>query len=142
MLRRAIALALLLVLLAAPSAAFAQKATPTPTATPTAPPSGDFGPLPQAAPAEAPTVEPQKSNDSLTQDLGGNRTLFIITGALLVAFVAIGVFISRDARSALPEGHRPGDRLREEGPHKHKREAKAKARQRGKAQKAARRKNR
>jgi hypothetical protein len=140
MLRRATALALLLVLLAAPSAAFAQKATPT--ATPSAPPSGDFGPLPQAAPAEAPTAAPPKSNDSLSQDLGGNKTLFIITGALLVAFIGIGVFISRDARRALPEGHRPGDRLREEGPHKHKREAKARARERGKAQKAARRRNR
>ena len=38
--------------------------------------------------------------------------------------------------------HRPGRRLREEGPHKHKLEAKAKARARGKAQKAARRRNR
>jgi hypothetical protein len=139
MIRRSLVLALVLALLA-PSVALAQKTTPTPT--PTAPPTGDFGPLPQAAPAATATPEPQKSNDSLTQDLGGNTTLFIIMGALLVLFVAIGMYISRDARRALPEAHRPGHRLREEGPHKHKREAKARARQRGKAQKAARRKNR
>jgi hypothetical protein len=132
MVRRTLALVLLLGLLAAPPAALAQTTQQQP--------GGAFGPIPQAAPTETPT--PQKSNDSLTSDLGGNRTLFIITGALLVVFVAIGVFISRDARSALPESHRPGSGLREEGPHKHKREAKAKARQRGKAQKAARRKNR
>jgi hypothetical protein len=138
MVRRVVSLTLLLALLAMPSAALAQ--TPTPTATP--PPSGDFGPLPQAAPTAAPTVEQQKSNDSLSQDLGGNTTLFIIVGVLLIAFIGIGVFISRDARRSLPEGHRPGSRLREEGPHKHKREAKQKARQRGKAQKAARRRNR
>jgi hypothetical protein len=137
MVRRTLALVFCLALLA-PSAALAQNATPTPSA----PPSGDFGPLPQAAPTEAATPEPAKSNDSLSQDLGGNTTLFIIMGALLALFVAIGMYISRDARRALPEGHRPGHRLREEGPHKHKREAKARARQRGKAQKAARRKNR
>jgi hypothetical protein len=85
---------------------------------------------------------PQKSNDSLSSNLGGNTTLFVIAGALLLLFIAIGVFISRDARPALPEGHRPGSRLREEGPHKHKRQAKAKARQRGKAQREARRRNR
>jgi hypothetical protein len=132
MVRRTLAVALLLALLAAPSAAFAQ--------TTQQPPGGAFGPLPQAAPTETPT--PQKSNDSLSSDLGGNETLFIIGGALLIAFIAIGVFISRDARRSLPEGHRPGSGLREEGPHKHKREAKAKARQRGRAQKAARRRNR
>jgi hypothetical protein len=132
MVRRTLAVAVLLAPLAAPSAALAQ--------TTQQPPGGDFGPLPQAAPTETPT--PQKSKDSLSSDLGGNETLFIIGGALLIAFIAIGVFISRDARRSLPEGHRPGSGLREEGPHKHKREAKAKARQRGRAQKAARRRNR
>jgi len=57
--------------------------------------------------------------------------------------VGIGVFISRDARRALPERHRPdGRRLRDQGPHKHKQQAKARARARGKAQKDARRRNR
>jgi hypothetical protein len=138
MVRRTLALVFLLALLGAPSAAVAQT---TPQQQQQAP-GGAFSPLPQAAPAETPTLEPQKSGDSLTGDLGGTRTLLIIVAALLVAFIAMGIFISRDARSALPEHHRPGARLREEGPHKHKREAKARARQRSKAQKAARRRNR
>jgi hypothetical protein len=126
MFRRTIVIALLLALLA-PAAAFAQ--------------GGAFGPLPPAATPE-PTAAPDDSSNSLTSDLGGRETLFIIGGALLVAFVAIGVFISKDARRALPERHRPGSRLRDEGPHKHKQQAKARARARGKAQKEARRRNR
>jgi hypothetical protein len=125
MIRRTLVLAVVLALLV-PSAAFAQ--------------GGAFGPLPQAAPTPTPT--PEKSNDSITSDLGGRTTLFVIMGGLLVAFIGIGMFISRDARRALPKDHRPGHRLRDEGPHKHKREAKARARQRTKAQKVARRKNR
>jgi hypothetical protein len=67
----------------------------------------------------------------------------VIAGVLLVGFVVIGMFISRDAKRSLPRAHRPDTRrLREEGPHKHKREAKSRARARGKAQKAARRRNR
>jgi hypothetical protein len=127
MFRRALAIALLVALLT-PAAALAQ--------------GGAFGPLPPAQPEATPTPEPG-SNDSLTSDLGGRETLYVIGGALLVAFVAIGVFISRDARRALPKGHRPDSRrLREEGPHKHKREAKARARARTKAQREARRRNR
>ena len=127
MFRRTIVIALLLALLA-PAAASAQ--------------GGAFGPLPPSTPAETPTPEPSDSN-SLTSDLGGRETLWIIGGALLVAFVGIGVFISRDARRALPERHRPDShRKRDEGPHKHKQQAKARARARGKAQKDARRRNR
>ena len=127
MFRRTIVIALLVALLA-PAAASAQ--------------GGAFGPLPPAAPAETPTPEPEDSN-SLTSDLGGRQTLLVIGGLLLLAFVAIGVFISRDARRALPERHRPdGHRKRDEGPHKHKQQAKARARARGKAQKDARRRNR
>jgi hypothetical protein len=127
MFRRTLALALLLALLA-PAAAAAQ---------------GAFGPLPPSTPAATPTPAPSDDSNSLTSDLGGRETLYIIGGALLVAFVAIGVFISKDARRALPERHRPdGRRLREEGPHKHKQQAKARARARGKAQKASRRRNR
>jgi hypothetical protein len=139
MVRRPLVIAVLLALLALPGAALAQ----TPTPTPTAPPSGAFGPLPDAAPTAAPTVEQDEPSDSLTSDLGGATTLYLIGAALLVAFIAIGVFISRDARRALPKDHRPDSRrLREEGPHKHKRQAKERARQRAKAQRAARRKNR
>ena len=125
MLRRTIVIALLLALLA-PAAAFGQ---------------GAFGPLPQSEPTPAPT--PQQSNDSLTSDLGGRETLYVIGAGLLVAFVGIGVFISRDARRSLPKQHRPdARRLRDEGPHKHKRQAKARARARTKAQREARRRNR
>jgi hypothetical protein len=127
MFRRALLVFLVCALLA-PAAALAQ---------------GDaFGPLPQAAPTPAPTPAQDNSNNSLTSDLGGRTTLFVIMGGLLVAFIGIGVFISRDARRALPKDHRPDHRLRDEGPHKHKRQAKARARQRTKAQKVARRKNR
>jgi hypothetical protein len=139
MVRRPLVIAVLLALLALPGTALAQ----TPTATPTAPPEGAFGPLPDAAPTPAPTVEAPESDDSLTSDLGGATTLYVIGALLLIAFVGIGVFISRDARRALPKDHRPDShRLREEGPHKHKREAKERARRRTKAQRAARRKNR
>jgi hypothetical protein len=127
MFRRTIVIALLVALLA-PAAASAQ--------------GGAFGPLPPATPAETPTPEPE-DNDSLTSDLGGRQTMFIIGGALVVLFIVIGVYISRDARRALPARHRPdAHRLRDEGPHKHKQQAKARARARGKAQKAARRRNR
>jgi len=127
MIRRTLVIALLLALLA-PAAAVAQG-------------GGPFSPLPPAQPTPAPTPEP--SNNSLTSDLGGRNTLYVIGGALLVAFIAIGMFISRDARRGLPAGQRPdGRRLREEGPHQHKRQAKAKARQRTRAQRAARRRNR
>jgi hypothetical protein len=126
MFRRTLVIALLSALLV-PAAAAAQ--------------GGAFGPLPPAQPQETPTPEPE--NDSLTSDLGGRQTLLIIGGLLLVAFVGIGVFISRDARRALPKDHRPDShRLREEGPHKHKRQAKARARARTKAQRDARRRNR
>ncbi len=126
MLRRTLVIVLFLALLV-PTAASAQ--------------GGAFGPLPQAAPTSAPT--PSKSNDSISSDLGGRTTLYIIFGGLLIAFVAIGVFISRDARSALPKNQR-GDahRLREQGPHKHKMQAKSRARAKTKAQREARRRNR
>jgi len=129
MVRRALVVALLVALLV-PSAASAQS-------------GGAFGPLPQAAPAPTATPTADKSNNSLTSDLGGRTTLYVIAGGLLIAFVAIGVFISRDARRALPKGHRPDSRrLREQGPHKHQRQAKARARARTKAQREARRRNR
>jgi hypothetical protein len=127
MLRRTLAIALVVALLA-PAAALAQSG------------GGAFGPLPPSEPAATPT--PDQSSDSLTSDLGGRRTMFIIGGALLLAFIGIGMYIARDARRALPADHRPGSGLREEGPHKHKRQAKARARARGKAQRDARRRNR
>jgi hypothetical protein len=129
MIRRAFALTFVLALLV-PAAAAAQGQQP----------QSPFGPLPAPQQAPEPTPEPQ---DDPTTDNVGRNTLYVIAGALLIAFIAVGVFISRDARRTLPnKGRGDSRRLRDEGPHKHQREAKAKARARGKAQKAARRRNR
>jgi hypothetical protein len=143
MLRITVVIGVLLAL-AAPSAALAQQndnqgQTPSPTTQP-APP---FQPLQPPVPTPAPTPEPEDDGGFLDSEIGGTSTLYFIAAVLLVAFIAIGMFISRDAKRSLPKAHRPdARRLREEGPHKHKREAKARARARGKAQKAARRRNR
>jgi hypothetical protein len=54
-------------------------------------------------------------------------------------FIGVGVFISRDARRALPSDSRSQrGRLREQGPHKHERKAKAKARAKNRQARAAR----
>ncbi len=98
-----------------------------------------FGPLPQAPPEETPTPTPANAHQD---DSTGSKTLFIIGGALVVAFLGMGWFIARDARRGLGESARLDPGLRSEGPHKHKRQAKARARARGRAQKAARRRNR
>ena len=126
MIRRTLVIVLLLALLA-PATAVAQG-------------GGPFSPLPPAQPT--PTATPEETGNS-SGSLGGRETLYLIAAGLLVAFIAIGVFISRDARRSLPAGHRPDTgRLREQGPHQRKRQAKAKSRQRARAQKAARRRNR
>jgi hypothetical protein len=137
MLRRIATLVLVLLALA-PSAALAQNQGG----------GQDPFPLNPQQPQPQPTAAPPPEEDDdgflgLNNEIGGSATLYIIAGALLVAFVAIGMFISRDARRSLPAHHRPdAHRLRDEGPHKHKRQAKAKARARGKAQRDARRRNR
>jgi hypothetical protein len=140
MFRRTAVIAVLLALMA-PSAAIAQQNNDNQPdqGTPTQP----FQPLPPAQPTPAPTAEPEDDGGFLDSEISGSATLYIIAGALLIAFIFIGMFISRDAKRSLPKGHRPDSRrLREEGPHKHKRDTKAKARARGKAQKDARRRNR
>jgi hypothetical protein len=140
MFRRTAAIAAALALLV-PSTALAQQDNDNQQnqGTPTQP----FQPLAPPQPTPAPTAEPEDDGGFLDSEIGGTSTLYFIAAALLVAFIAIGMFISRDARRSLPKSHRPDShRLREEGPHKHKREAKSKARARGKAQKAARRRNR
>jgi hypothetical protein len=131
MIRHVIVIAILAALLA-PAAASAQTQPQ---------PQTPFGPLPPAQPTPAPTpAQPEEPSD----DDVGRTTLYVIAGALLISFVAVGVFISRDARRATARSGRATDRrrLREEGPHRHQRQAKAKARARGKAQKVARRRNR
>jgi hypothetical protein len=97
-----------------------------------------FGPLPSAE-TPAPTVAP--TDNSNTQDDGGvgRSTLLLIGGGLVLLFAVIASVIMRDARAHVPE-EQLRHRLREEGPHKHKRQAKAKARAKGRAQKAARKK--
>jgi hypothetical protein len=140
MLRHTAVIAVLLALLA-PPVALAQQNNDNQQnqGTPTQP----FQPIPPPQPTPVPTAEPEDDGGFLDSEIGGTSTLYFIAAALLVAFIAIGMFISRDAKRSLPKAHRPDShRLREEGPHKHKREAKSKARARGKAQKAARRRNR
>ena len=68
--------------------------------------------------------------------------LFLIGGALILGFGAMGWFIMRDARRSLPEAERAGPRLRDEGPHKHQKHAKEKARAKTRAQKQARKAHR
>lgn len=133
MVLRALALALVVALLSPASALGQQNQQPN---------QDPFPPLPQPQPTAVPPPEEDNGFLGLDQEISGNATLYI-AGALLIAFLGIGWFISRDARRALPADHRPGaPRQRDEGPHKHKRQAKAKARARGRAQRTARRRNR
>jgi hypothetical protein len=110
-------------------------------AMPAAAQQNPFGPLPQAAPTETPVATPV-SNTSDDNNTGRN-TLFLIGGALIVGFLAMGWFIMRDARQAIPEEDLAAmSRLREQGPHAHKQHAKRKARAKGRAQRHARKSNR
>ena len=100
------------------------------------------GSLPPAQPTPAATPEPADDN---SQDDVGRTTLYLIGGALLVFFVGIGLWISRDARSNLTDdarAHLRGASPRDAGPHKHERQAKAKARAKGRAQRQARKAHR
>ena len=102
--------------------------------------SNPFGPLPQAAPTETPTPTVTSTTDDSST---GRTTLFIIGGALVIGFAIMGWFITRDARGAIPEEELAAlSRLREQGPHAHRRQAKAKARAKTRQQKAARKHNR
>jgi hypothetical protein len=100
--------------------------------------SDPFGPLPPAD-TPAPTVTPSDNSSTQQDDGTGQTMLLLIGGGLLLLFVVIATVIVRDARSHVPE-EQLRHRLREEGPHKHKRQAKAKARAKGRAQRAARKK--
>jgi hypothetical protein len=110
-------------------------------ATPAAAQQNPFGPLPQAAPTQTPT--PTAVSDPDSESSTGRNTLFAIGGLLVIGFGIMGWFIMRDARSSLPEDEVAAlGRLREQGPHAHKRQAKAKARAKTRQQKAARKHNR
>jgi hypothetical protein len=122
-----------LVLLATAAPAIAQD---NPFAPPTLP-------QPTAAPTATATPDTSSNGDTTT----GTRTLYFIGAALLLSFVAIGVWISRDARRSIPE-HRRGRHTMAEPVHAdgsaRRRDPKAKARARAKAraQRKARRYNR
>jgi hypothetical protein len=130
-----LALVLLVLALAAPAApALAQ--------------SNPFGPLPPAASTPAPTPTPDTSSSSGVQDTG-TQTLYLIGAALLVFFVAIGVWIARDARRSIPkhERHRGHHMMAEPvpgEPRERRRDPKAKqrARKKARAQRQARKRNR
>jgi hypothetical protein len=102
-----------------------------------------FGPLPQPAePTPAPT--PDTTTNVLGQDVG-RTTLYLIAAALLVFFVFIGWWISRDARSTLHEGPRSAEEeRRRHDPHeRHRRQReKERARKKTRAQKQARKAHR
>jgi len=100
-----------------------------------------FDPLP---PARTPNPEPLVVPDSDTSSEEENRTtLYVIGGGLLLTFLVIGRVILRDARRHVPaDARRERTALREEGPHRHAKHAKQRARAKGKAQRAARRRNR
>lgn len=100
-----------------------------------------FGPLPPAAPAPTPTPEePDRPGSGGDISRGG---LLLIGLGVVAVFVGFGVYITRDARRALPDDERAAlSRRRDEGPHRHGLDSKARARKKAKAQRAARRKNR
>jgi hypothetical protein len=110
-------------------------------ATPAAAQQNPFGPLPQSAPTV--TAAPTATAASTSGDDSSRSTLFIIGGVLVAGFAIMGWFIARDARRGLGESELAAvGRARDQGPHAHKRHAKAQARARGRAQRAARKKNR
>jgi hypothetical protein len=137
--RRCLVLVCLLLFALPAPAALAQKATPTPTPAP----GGVFGPLPEApAPEATPTPAPTTTSGVAQEDTD-RRLLFGIGGALLLLFVGIGWFITRDARTHMPASVRAAEaRRRDQGPHRHTKQAKSKARAKTKAQRVARRSNR
>jgi hypothetical protein len=105
-----------------------------------------FSPLPAATPTPAPTATPDSSSNGATQETG-TRTLYIIGAALLVSFVAIGIWIARDAHRSIPKHHRGRHMMAEPAPGEPRErrrdpKAKARARQRARAQRQARRHNR
>jgi hypothetical protein len=104
--------------------------------------SSPFGPLPPAAPEPTPIPDDNTSN-VLGQDVG-RTTLYAIGGGFLIFFIAIGWFISRDARRTLPANRRETvEPVRLTPAERRKRDrTKSRARQKTRAQKAARKAHR
>ncbi len=122
-------LASLILLVSAPSAVAQQDG------------GGAFGPLPPAAPTPVPTVDAPSADD----DDVGRITLYIIGGALLVSFAGLALWITRDARRAVPAGPRTAPEVlqeRDERRHKMERRAKEQVRKRQRAARASRKRNR
>ena len=127
--KRLAALLLASVALVAPVPAHTQGSNPF------APPVPNQGPV--APPTPTPTPDPAGGTGAIT--------LYLIGAGLLVAFAAIGVWIVRDARSAVPRDRRGrAEPVAAGGPSGPKRpsQAKQRARARGRAQRQARRRNR
>ena len=120
---RVLVLVLLAVALVAPAGARAQ--------------SSAFGPLPQAQQATPePTAAPTSS--AAQQDVS-RGLLYAIAGGVLIVFVGIGIFITRDARSNLTEADRRAlEHVRTEDERKRGDVTRKKARARGKRQRQAR----
>lgn len=127
---RVLVLVLLLAGLALPSVAAGQ---------------GAFGPLPPADPAvPAETPEPAQAIDDGSLS---TTTLFIIGGAVIIVFLGIGWYITRDARAHLTEDDRralalQSDEATSQERRKQSEAARKKARARAKAQRQARKKQR
>ena len=102
-----------------------------------------FGPLPPAAPTVTPTPE---SANQLDDDDVGRATLYGIGGVLLVAFAGLALWITRDARRAVPEvAHRQEPlAVPERDPRSREqvRKARAKARKKARTARASRKRNR
>jgi hypothetical protein len=130
-LRRPLAIAALLWVLALPAAASAQN---------------PFGPLPQAQqPTQTATTNTGSSTS--TSDNGGLKTWqeILIFGAGLVLLMGIGFAIVGDARDRAARLARRRGRAETAAagvPHKHRQQSKQRARAKARAAKAQRRKNR
>ena len=127
---RRTAFVLLLLCLALPAAAAAQ--------------SNPFGPLPQPA---APEVTAEPVEDPADQSGISTSVLFAIAAGVLIVFVGIGLYITRDARSHLTEDDRraiEAERVADgvETERKRSQQARKKAREKTRAQKQARKKQR
>ena len=104
---------------------------------------GAFDPLPPAQPTPAPTVV---ASDDPDDDDVGRTTLYVIGGLLVLAFAGLALWITRDARRAVPADQPraagPDPELLDERRHKMAQEAKVRARKKARAQRAARKRNR
>lgn len=108
---------------------------------------GAFGPLPQAPPAQTPV--PEGPGDVSSEDVS-RSTLFLIAAGVLLSFVGLGYWITRDARRNLSDDDRaavegsrePGTAPRKQDIAKAKQRAREKTRRQRQARKKTRRANR